>query len=479
VSDESQRIKNPRTRISAAVKSLKAKFRIALTGTPIENSIAELWSIYDFANPGLLKSLREFMSAYGSNSKNSGNSAQALREVIKPVFLRREKGAVLKELPSITFIPQEVPLTAVQRDMYSQLLDKYQHSENQSILAILTHLLMLSGHPLLVNEQLNDRPIEEQSNKIIVLIDILNSIKRQKEKALIFTPFLVMQNILVSVIKKHFGIFAHCINGSASYIARQNMLNDFKQTPGFNVMVLSPKAAGLGLTITEANHVIHYHRMWNPAVENQATDRVYRIGQEKPVSVYHLIGKDKDIQPTVDERLDELLTKKRKLMQDYLNPTVDWQIRENDFADLFGREKISVDIDCVDSLKWHEFENLVALLYRKEGFQTRLTPANDYGVDVVCFGHASEPNTLIQVKHQKSPVANKAIGEILSSQPLYEKEYLLSFDNLIVVTNNYFTQNAKTQAAANDVGLFDRTALSKMLSKNPISYSEIFETKLT
>ncbi len=482
VSDESQRIKNPRTRISDAVKSLKGNFRIAVTGTPIENSIAELWSIYDFATPGLLKSLREFMTEFGPNSKKTDSGADALKDVIKPVFLRRTKDTVLKELPPIKVINQRVSLTDLQRNLYSELISKYKSSENKSILAILTHLLMLLGHPLLIYNQSDGMPIEDQSNKITCLLDILHGIKKEKEKALIFTPFLEMQNILVSIIKKHFGVFAHCINGNASQTSRKIMLRDFKQTEGFNVMLLSPKSAGLGLTITEANHVIHYHRMWNPALENQATDRVYRIGQEKPVNVYYLIGKDDEIIPTVDERLDVLLTDKRKLMSDYLNPKTDWKIRENDFADIFGRDKINVDIDCVDGLKWDEFERLVALLYQKRGFQTRLTPVNDYGADVVCFGHTAEPNTLLQVKHHKHPrnnVPNKVIGEIVSSRPVYEKEYLMAFNNLQVVTNSYFTENAKAQAAANDVNLMDRTTLSNLLLKNPISYSEIFGSSFT
>jgi len=227
--------------------------------------------------------------------------------------------------------------------------------------------MMLLGHPFLIKSNIK-QSIEEASYKINSLIEVLQEIKSRREKALIFTPFLEMQSILITVIKHHFNLSAHCINGSTSQRSRQDILKIFKKSHGFNVIILSPRAAGLGLTITEANHVIHYHRMWNPAIENQATDRAYRIGQDKPVTVYYLIGTDPEITPTVDERVDALLAEKRKLMKDYLNPKIERKIRESDFADILGKERATIDIDCVDSLRWDEFEKLVSLLYQKKGY---------------------------------------------------------------------------------------------------------------
>jgi SNF2 family DNA or RNA helicase len=208
--------------------------------------------------------------------------------------------------------------------MYNKELEDYKaDSSGMAILKAIQRLIMISSHPRLLDPQLPQgikvKNLISESKKLENTIDILNEIKFRKEKVVIFTKYKKMQVILKRVIYEIFGIDVKIINGDA-ICDRFGVVEDFNKKEGFNILILSPKAAGVGLNITGANHVIHYTREWNPAIENQATDRTYRLGQKLPVTVYFPIATCEGIF-TVEEKLDDLLNSKKKLMRDIIIPT--------------------------------------------------------------------------------------------------------------------------------------------------------------
>lgn len=339
ICDEVQKIKNFQTVAANAVKGMNSKCRIALTGTPVENRLSELWSITDFVQPGLLGSYQSFRKIYEQPIQNGGeqaeNLAQNLVDTLAPVFLRRTKDEVLADqLPTKSDYSITLPLDGASEKMY-QLLIQQSQGEKGMVLATIQRLIMLCSHPALVTHNGNGaqslQQIIKQSPKLTWTMGKLKEIQSQNEKCIIFTKYKEMQGILRYAILDQFGIDAPIINGEVTG-NRLAILDTFSQRPGFGVLILSPRAAGVGLTITAANHVIHYTREWNPAVENQATDRVYRIGQHRPVSVYY---------PTMvssrflsaEEKLAQLLDEKRALMKRVVIPT-NLELKLEDFEEI-------------------------------------------------------------------------------------------------------------------------------------------------
>ncbi|MBI9010952.1 MAG: DEAD/DEAH box helicase [Clostridiales bacterium] len=326
--DEAQKIKNISTYATIACKALMVKHKIALTGTPVENNLQELWSIIDFVQPGHLGALSDFKDNYQNPIEKDKNYAQAekLQEKLNNIMLRRIKKDILKNLPEKIENPVYVSLTANQNLRYQLILDEYHNSIDKNPLPTLQKLLQLSSHFELINSSNpTSNMICDGSNKIIKTLDMLKEIARKGDKALIFTRFKKMQVMLQVIIMKEFGFKAKVINGDVTG-NRHSIVERFNQSSGFNVLVLSPKAAGVGLNITGANHVIHYTREWNPAVENQATDRAYRIGQDKPVNVYYMITQD-----TVEVKLHQLLEEKRALFENTIIPSESLKIKANEF----------------------------------------------------------------------------------------------------------------------------------------------------
>lgn len=327
VCDEVQAIRNQSTLKAHAVKAQKAKLRLGLSGTPVQNTVADLWSIYDFAQPGLLDSFNEFKNNFVKPIENSSTPEEyekyegILKEKIKPVFLRRTKAGELKdELPAKIDIAINVEMSNLQKQRYKEIIEKERNSEGRTHLGTLQSLLQLSSHPELLTKNWNLKDVEqlvEEGPKLKEVIKILKSVKANNEKALIFTTFKIMQLILQRVIREKFGLQEiPIINGDSKQ--RLASVDRFNESEGFGCMILSPRAAGTGLNITGANHVIHYTRWWNPAVEQQATDRVYRIGQDKEVNVYYPImtaGRE-----TVEEKLHRLLEEKKRLAKNIIVP---------------------------------------------------------------------------------------------------------------------------------------------------------------
>lgn len=339
VCDEAQRIKNSTTLTTSAVKALKAKIKIAMTGTPVENNLGELWCIMDYVQPGLLSSYHDFRRTYqipiedaiGNKNEEYLAIKNKLLNTIRPVYLRRTKDGILS-LPAKNEIFPEVELTTFQEKLYCQLIENYKNNENkESPLGVLQKLMELCAHPRLIQDDGDGDSYKfiNESGKLQRLIEIINEIKLKGEKAVIFTHYIKMQTILRKVIMDVFGINCLVINGNIKG-DRMSVIDKFRKSPGFNIIILSTRAAGVGITITEANNVIHYTRDWNPAVEKQATDRVYRIGQTREVNIYYPIctssrGK------TVEERLNEVLQKKIQLLNEVIIPSRYLNIEEENY----------------------------------------------------------------------------------------------------------------------------------------------------
>lgn len=336
ICDEAQKIKNYKTQAACAAKGMKSNIRMALTGTPVENRLAELWSIVDFVQPGLLKSYSWFSKEYEKPIQNNVDNAAALSEQlvqnIKPVFIRRVKEDVLAdELPSITEHKCTVPFSQKQGELYASVIRNYKDEKGMA-LACIQQLIKICSHPRLLGDPILDtNMLLNESPKLQETISILEKIKGMNEKAIVFTKIRKMQSILRLVIFQKLGVNAQVINGEV-HEGRMRIIDEFSRVSGFNVLILSPRAAGVGLNITEANHVIHYSREWNPAIERQATDRVYRIGQKRNVNVYYPICTSQHF-TTAEVRLNDLLEKKKELMKRVIIPS-NLEIRVTDMADI-------------------------------------------------------------------------------------------------------------------------------------------------
>lgn len=315
ICDEAQNIKSHTSQRSRALRAMQSEFRLAMTGTPVENSLDELWAIMDFVQPGCLNSLKEFRNRYEAN-----NDYEGLLKAIEPHYMRRTKKLVLADrLPQkIENAPIYIDASSVQRAISHSMLQTKETGQ-VAILNMLTKLRQLYGHPGAIipdyeGLELNEVPKLEQ------VIAILDRVKERGEKALLFTEFRRIHSIVKRVLMHRYGISVPIIDGDTPN--RQSVVQQFNTSQGFGVMLLSQKAAGVGLTITSANHVIHYTRWWNPAVENQATDRAYRIGQEKDVHVHHIITRDPQNFPqgTVEELMHELLESKREMAENVIVP---------------------------------------------------------------------------------------------------------------------------------------------------------------
>jgi len=507
--DEAQEIKEPGAAITHALKALNPRFRVASTGTPVETSLTNLWSVMDFVQPGnSLGSLREFNKEFGSREFNDRTLGDELRTRLgfnkyNGLVRRRTKKEVLKDLPEKHFVTKECLLTDSLRALYLQVVESVKKSANPQAAALqgLHRIAHLSQHPFL----LGDNPFPEDyreftkaSPKLCAALDILKDVKKKGEKALIFTRSRDMQAILKVVLDNEFGLDVKIINGSTTsrhqYISntRSGIIDSFSKAPGFQVLLLSPEVAGVGLTITAANHVIHFGRWWNPAKENQATDRAYRIGQTRPVYVYHLLNKDpKKEFETFDEKLHRLLKSREELADNFLLPTHgDGAAQEGLADDIFGgKEKIksssgegesAISEDRLGQLTPFEFEALSALLLSSRFEKVVLTPkSRDGGVDVV--GISKKEIALIQCKHRLSDgEANgeEAIIELVDGQDYYlehviPKSYKSLPIRLIVVLSGKSDKATHSQAKKASVELLDNPVVIRLLEENRVSMVDL------
>ncbi|WP_421382013.1 DEAD/DEAH box helicase [Bacillus salacetis] len=317
--DEAQNIKNANTKQSRAIRKLEGKHHIALTGTPMENRLSELWAIFDFLNHGYLGGFTQFQKKYIVPIEKDENESKVkeLQAKIRPFLLRRTKKDPEVELNLPDKIEQKeyCALTAEQASLYEQLIkDTFAQLEALSgferkglVLQMLNRLKQLCNHPALYLKEPEPAHIEKRSEKMRKLVEIIEAVLDSGEACLIFTQYISMGEMIQDVMKEKFGIDVPFLNGSMGKTQRDNLVERF-QNGEFPVFLLSLKAGGTGLNLTAANHVVHYDRWWNPAVENQATDRAYRIGQNRFVHVHKMIASG-----TLEEKIDKMLEKKQAL----------------------------------------------------------------------------------------------------------------------------------------------------------------------
>lgn len=349
VCDEAQKIKNPNAMVTRAAKKQNVQFRIACTGTPVENTLTDLWCLFDFIQPGVLGSLSAFGRQYTKpiEEEDSESSARVeeLRNIIRPQLLRREKKDVAKDLPAkiIADTCRQLPISARQRELYARAVSTLRKSNNENRsahLGMLQYFRRLCSDPLIESEHQADivsvKQILQDSPKMNWLMQELGRIKEHHEKVIVFCEFRDLQRTLQRCIATQFQVSPDIINGDTSSAAdhaesRQKRIRAFQDKTGFGVIILSPLAVGFGVNIQAANHVIHFTRTWNPAKEDQATDRAYRIGQQKDVWVYYPIVTAHDF-VTFDVKLDKLLEWRRSLSADMLHPGGDLNV--SDFLDI-------------------------------------------------------------------------------------------------------------------------------------------------
>ncbi|MGA7928063.1 MAG: DEAD/DEAH box helicase [Candidatus Sulfotelmatobacter sp.] len=321
VIDEAQAIKNPDAKQTRITKKLKAQAKFALTGTPVENRIGDLWSIFDFINPGLLGSSKEFSNFVKRLEDRPHNPYAPLRELVRPYILRRLKTdkTVISDLPDKTEVKAFCQLSRKQAALYEQAVEELEDALDEAegirrrglVLSFLMRFKQICNHP---SQWLGDGAwSEEDSGKWARLRDIAEVITAKQEKVLVFTQFREMTAPLAAFLGSIFGRAGLVLHGETEVKKRKDLVRRFQEDEAVPFFVLSLKVGGAGLNLTAASHVVHFDRWWNPAVENQATDRAFRIGQNKNVLVQKFVCRG-----TVEEKIDQMIEAKRQLSHDLI-----------------------------------------------------------------------------------------------------------------------------------------------------------------
>ena len=501
ICDEAQKIKNPNALVTRAAKKQNARFKIACTGTPVENTLTDIWCLFDFVQPGLLGALKEFGNRYRrpieAETDEEKERVAELRSLIEPQKLRRTKAEIAKDLPRKIEVDscKALPLSDRQRTHYADAISAFRNRDKsgsgrglQSPLGLLQYLRRLCSDPRPPGQVSTDSElladIERRSPKMAWLMGQLREIEAKGEKVIVFCEFRDLQRTLQRCISERFGLVPDVINGdtsadSANANNRQRRIKKFQEQSGFGVIVLSPLAVGFGVNIQAANHVVHFTRTWNPAKEDQATDRAYRIGQTKDVHVYYPVVVAHDFL-TFDAKLDKLLDWKRGLSTDMLNGSGD--VSPADFGDLeapdggnaFGNELlVADDIQSMDS---DAFEALCALLWSKKGYpRTIKTPrSGDGGIDVV----AIKGNEGVVIQCKSSSMEGRELGwdavkDVAAGVGAYAQRHPGVSFSMIAATNQRFNGTARRQAEILHVELVDGKDLESLLAKHPVKRGEL------
>ncbi|MBQ7487873.1 MAG: DEAD/DEAH box helicase [Clostridia bacterium] len=342
--DEAQAIKNPGTKQAKAIKALKARRRIALTGTPIENDLTNLWSLFDFLNQGLLGSAKEF-SDFAKALPEAPDGYMKLKRMISPFILRRLKTdkTIISDLPDKVETVDYITLTKKQSALYRSQIEEIEKSlktlegiqRKGVVLAVIGKLKQICNHP---DQYLGlDEYAEKDSGKFEVLREICETIRDKHERVLIFTQYREITQYLADFLEGVFGRPGLVLHGETKVKDRQAMVDAFNSERYIPFMVLTIKAGGTGLNLTAANHVIHFDRWWNPAVENQATDRAFRIGQKNNVIVHKFVAEG-----TIEEKIDELIRSKSELARNIIGSSGESWITEMSNEELLEIMKLEV-----------------------------------------------------------------------------------------------------------------------------------------
>jgi hypothetical protein len=524
VFDEAQHIKNPNTLATRAAKGLKAKFKLLATGTPVENHLGDFWCLMDTARPGTLGAYQDFRQQYITPIRQAmpeqvselrQSIGKNLRNKVGALMLRRLKEDNLPGLPQkfvfsglnthqengCRYDPLlEKEMNGVQLQRYDTTIDTVVEMQQQGdgtnpILAGLHQLREISLHPLLLNSGMlatpkNSREARELmrlSGKLEILLDILDQIRKKGEKAIIFLINKRLQSFLKVSLGRIYDINVEIINGDTKAIAtssrtaantRKGIISSFEGKKGFGVIIMSPIAAGTGLTVVAANNVIHLERHWNPAKEDQASDRVFRIGQTKDVNVYLPILKHPSID-SFDVNLHRLLSNKVTLKDAVITPE---EVTNEEMGAAIFRAAVNQEDQArplrgkdLPLLSWQEFEALCAELYgqhlRGEAF---LTPTNDQGADVVILG--KDQNALVQCKHTSMSKYDSVdpLIQIHGAKPAYEEKTGKEFSRLIVAVNGRkYSRKVVAAAQTYKTELVAQGDLDNLLKMYKVSRKEI------
>lgn len=510
--DEAQNIKNPNAQQTIAAKALRALFRITLTGTPVENHLGDFWCILDTAEPGPLGAFADFRKRWITpmikERARMHEIGRELRDHIGGLMLRRTKEEQLKGLPGKNIVPVDCPMSSEQEALYSEARDAANNDDPTDVgeakgqhLAALWHLRQISLHPDLIGggtipmgkSESDSRRILGRSGKLAWLLSKLDEVRACGEKVLIFCVLKELQTTLSAHLELIYGVPVPIINGDTKATSqrspektRMGLIDAFSKCPGFGVCVLSPIAAGAGLNIVAANHVIHLERHWNPAKEDQATDRAYRIGQTKPVQVYLPSAQHSEF-PSFDRILHRLLEKKRALQGALGLVPPDSVSAPELIAELFGKTKdggrklsAPITLDQALQLSWQMFEALIAVLYQRDSERVILTPqSSDHGSDVVVLGWgASCENVLIQCKFTKNEKldSEEGVRAVSSSAPFFERPLGQTFSRKALhTTAKKFGKRSLRSAHICNVDLLGREWLSQAIKKHQPTLREIFD----
>ncbi|WP_238325803.1 DEAD/DEAH box helicase [Bryobacter aggregatus] len=343
VLDEAQNIKNFETKQAKAARQIESSYRVALTGTPVENHVGDLYSLMDFLNPGLLGSERDFQQRFFKPIQNHHNerAAKQLKGLTAPFVLRRLKTdkSIISDLPEKMEMKTYCKLTKEQAKLYADVVSgcfgemdgKSSMERRGLILATISRLKQVCNHPAQILKERTD--LAGRSGKLSRLTEMLEEVREAGEKALIFTQFAEMGEILALHCEQVFGKTVSFLHGGTRRLDREKMIADFSKPEGASLFVLSLKAGGTGLNLVAANHVFHFDRWWNPAVENQATDRAFRIGQNKTVQVHKFV-----CMGTLEERIDQMVEEKKALVSKVVEAGEVWltELSNQELRELFS-----------------------------------------------------------------------------------------------------------------------------------------------
>lgn len=503
VCDEAQRIKNPAAMVTRAAKKQNVGFKIACTGTPVENTLADLWCLFDFVQPGLLGALNDFGQRYRKPIEAKDDQVllarvEELRIRIAPQILRRTKEEVAKDLPQKIIVEacRRLPLSITQRNLYAKSIDDFKKRNDPNVrtpfknhLGLLQYLRLVCTDPRRHGLTVfKPEPLDQyrtKAPKLNWLLTQLEQIKSKGEKVIVFCEFRNIQRLLRHYIEEVFQIRPDIINGDTSAssthtASRQKRIKAFQQASGFGVIILSPVAVGFGVNIQGANHVVHYTRTWNPAKEDQATDRAYRIGQKKDVYVYYPVVFAEDFH-TFDVKLDQLLNKKRELANDMLNGSGDLTPADFNVGDIIPNSDIEsiderVTLEMALCMEWRHFEGLTAALWNKRGYDLcYCTPGTgDNGVDAVAISGGK--GELIQTKtssNEGTRLGWETVKDVVGGEAFYRRKHPNVDFKKVGITNQYFNAQAIEQAELNGVELFDQQRLGELLKQHSVTMMDI------
>lgn len=491
ICDEAQKIKTPKTMVTIAAKAQNANFKIICSATPIENSLEDLWTLTDYSKPGLLGSLKEFKNEYVNNSKSESyddlkDLNDKLYSKIEEFYIRREKDILPKSLPKKLIKLYKVKPTSTEVEVLEKIKDTEEHtlSAIQKMLAVCSHVdtLHMKDTSMIDVEQ-----SIEKSSKLKVLKEILSNIKSKEEKVIIFTRLRSVQQIIYKCIKKWFNIDVFIVNGEITNLdKRTKIINDFRKVRGFSVIILSPEVAGFGITLTEANHVIHYSRLWNPAKEDQATDRAYRIGQDKDVTVHYpiisfeesktytydnvndyveenMIRKE-ELYLSPEEKLNILLSRKKNMLLNFFLAAGNGDISAKDFLGIDSdKDKKPISIDHINKsiLNSREIDALIAVLYSNLGYDTYIS--NTISKGIIC----KKDNELLYVRYVDENVNLNRTKEDVAYNIKKYKNYISGYEHKAVIINNCDSIENKSE------NIMSKGTFSKLLEENLIYKKEI------